>query len=586
MVLTGCFCTSKGETKLDSLIKVIKNAKDPELYQAEGEVIVYLYTLATEVWRKETDKILQLTESMGLNRLRASVLTHTYRFFDFERQLRNLREAEQISKKEERFIDLAAAYKFKGIIFRDNAQADSALLYVLAAKDLLEQYAPASDFHDVLHLIADMHYYAGEYSHATEIYKQILEELPKEEFAWWRHITINNNLGLLNLAQNKYPEAEFYFLLADSILQAERVTLGDSIGMIYTSRKLSELYIVTGHFRKAEEYCRRGLLLAAKLNETAELSGLYINQARIHMSQGSPQEAYPFLVQAAEIERGKNNLSLLRDLYEGFTEYYRVMGDYRLSNAYLHKLIAVNKTRDSSFSRTRILHIYAGHQYKNARQEELNIRYTNNLLYAVLVTISVAVLVFVYLYIRMKRLHKSLVQKNLEFINMGTTKPLGLVEGSNHPAAEPMTDEEEAEIETGPEQKQGRSMPEIEAALQERILTTLERLMHQDKIHLDKKTNARILIELLNTNKTYLYRIVESNYGLGVYDFINGYRIKHAITLIASGKVSHLGVDGLADECGFNNRVTFNKVFKKHTGVSPSVFISNVKIPKEGSGSL
>ena len=59
--------------------------------------------------------------------------------------------------------------------------------------------------------------------------------------------------------------------------------------------------------------------------------------------------------------------------------------------------------------------------------------------------------------------------------------------------------------------------------------------------------------------------------------YINDLRIKEAVRLITNQEHLLYTVDGLAEKSGFGNRVSFTSAFKKHTGVSPSVFIKNTK---------
>lgn len=539
---------------------------------ALAELIGYLYNLQSDSGRALSEYLLAEAKKSNLALLEIAVLVHSYRFYDFNIQISNLRAAAALARSEELFADLAAAYQFMAVVFRDNAQADSALLYALAAKDLLEEYNPDDDLHHVLQIVADMHFYAGEYDQAADIYKRILNELPKG-VKHWRYITLNNNLGLINFAQNRYEQAERYFLLADSILLTGHIRLGDSIGMIYTSRKLMELYIAAGNPVKAQQYCSRGFALTENIREFEELSGLYIGQARIFLLAGKPKDAFPLLQKGEAMEIGKNNISLLQALYEGFADYYRSQGDYPSGSKYLQKLMEINKTRDSLFNRTRILHIYAQHQYKNARQDVVRLERESNLMVLILIVISAGILVFLILYIRINKAHKLLVRKNLEFIHLNTAAPLGVSPGDaeKYPAAE--------DFDPGSNEETSLEKPvklsKIEPEVLNRIKTGLETLMVENRIFLDKELNSHSLADKLNTNRTYLYKMVETTFGMSVGDLINGYRIKHAVVLMSSGESAHLGIDGIAEQSGFNNRVTFAAVFKKHTGVSPSVFMKS-----------
>jgi AraC-like DNA-binding protein len=57
--------------------------------------------------------------------------------------------------------------------------------------------------------------------------------------------------------------------------------------------------------------------------------------------------------------------------------------------------------------------------------------------------------------------------------------------------------------------------------------------------------------------------------GMSIWDYISIKRIEEALTLI---KTTDKNMLEIALECGFNNTVNFNKLFKKYTNVTPNFF--------------
>jgi AraC-like DNA-binding protein len=54
------------------------------------------------------------------------------------------------------------------------------------------------------------------------------------------------------------------------------------------------------------------------------------------------------------------------------------------------------------------------------------------------------------------------------------------------------------------------------------------------------------------------------------YDYVNERRIEEVKRKINDPKYSHLKLVEVAYECGFNSKATFNRVFKKIEGHSPT----------------
>jgi AraC-like DNA-binding protein len=56
-------------------------------------------------------------------------------------------------------------------------------------------------------------------------------------------------------------------------------------------------------------------------------------------------------------------------------------------------------------------------------------------------------------------------------------------------------------------------------------------------------------------------------------DFINNYRIEAVKQKLQLGEQKTQTLLGIAYDCGFNSKATFNRAFKKVTGVSPKEWL-------------
>jgi len=68
-------------------------------------------------------------------------------------------------------------------------------------------------------------------------------------------------------------------------------------------------------------------------------------------------------------------------------------------------------------------------------------------------------------------------------------------------------------------------------------------------------------------------RLINRGLNMSFIDFINSYRVERFKELADSNKVDHLSLLGIAYESGFNSKSTFNRVFKKMEGKSPSAYL-------------
>jgi AraC-like DNA-binding protein len=56
-------------------------------------------------------------------------------------------------------------------------------------------------------------------------------------------------------------------------------------------------------------------------------------------------------------------------------------------------------------------------------------------------------------------------------------------------------------------------------------------------------------------------------------DFVNKKRVHAVIEKLEAGKHTIHTLLGIAFECGFNSKSTFNRAFKRHTMLSPKEYI-------------
>lgn len=87
--------------------------------------------------------------------------------------------------------------------------------------------------------------------------------------------------------------------------------------------------------------------------------------------------------------------------------------------------------------------------------------------------------------------------------------------------------------------------------------------------YLEPRISIRQLAERMGSNETYISRALNQGLGVSFNTFINGLRIEHAKQLISKSDKSLLEI---AFASGFNSKATFNRVFRTHSGATPSAF--------------
>ncbi len=101
---------------------------------------------------------------------------------------------------------------------------------------------------------------------------------------------------------------------------------------------------------------------------------------------------------------------------------------------------------------------------------------------------------------------------------------------------------------------------------------TLSNHMETESPYLNEDLNLKVLSSECGLQQTHLSQVINQHFKMNFYDFVNRYRVEEAKKRLCSSDFGHLSVLGIAYDCGFKSKSSFNRYFKKYTGVSPSEF--------------
>jgi AraC-like DNA-binding protein len=97
-------------------------------------------------------------------------------------------------------------------------------------------------------------------------------------------------------------------------------------------------------------------------------------------------------------------------------------------------------------------------------------------------------------------------------------------------------------------------------------------LMMKEHPYRDPDLTLPNLAERLDTTPHKLSEVLNTEIGQTFYDFINRYRVDDVRRRLAESKSKDLNVLTVAMDAGFASKSTFNQVFKKQTGQTPSTY--------------
>ena len=131
-------------------------------------------------------------------------------------------------------------------------------------------------------------------------------------------------------------------------------------------------------------------------------------------------------------------------------------------------------------------------------------------------------------------------------------------------------DQQDVEFERDTSQK--KESKDLE--LKDEIIEAIQNRMNQEKDFLNPDLNLKVFAGNCRLPKRTVSQHINQRLNQSFHEYVNQYRVEEFKNRIAEYGDQGLTLEGLAYECGFNSKATFNRIFKKYTGFTPSEFVS------------
>ena len=128
--------------------------------------------------------------------------------------------------------------------------------------------------------------------------------------------------------------------------------------------------------------------------------------------------------------------------------------------------------------------------------------------------------------------------------------------------------------------KEGDSIPtSLETSVSKpdpELINRLLNYMQEKKPYLDAELTLSSLAKDLSISRSQLSALINEGMGDNFYDFINKYRVEEVKRLMVDPQVKNYNLLGIALEAGFKSKSTFNLIFKRFTGLTPTEYRKNL----------
>lgn len=145
--------------------------------------------------------------------------------------------------------------------------------------------------------------------------------------------------------------------------------------------------------------------------------------------------------------------------------------------------------------------------------------------------------------------------------SLSDVEPLGLVQPK-----EPSSNNGSLRYQTSP----------IDAGKRQHYLRLLLNHMETARPYLDSDLSRDDIARTFSISAHNVSQIINEELEVNFYEFINRYRVEEVKRKLGAGEQAQKTLLAIAFEAGFTSKSSFNRVFKQHTGMTPTQYISQL----------
>ena len=105
----------------------------------------------------------------------------------------------------------------------------------------------------------------------------------------------------------------------------------------------------------------------------------------------------------------------------------------------------------------------------------------------------------------------------------------------------------------------------------------IKSILENEKMYLDETLSIKKLSESIEISEKKLSVFLNNHIKTRFTDYVNFYRVEAVKEKLRSEEYDNLTLLAISEECGFNSKASFYRIFKKHTGISPAQYKKNIK---------
>jgi AraC-like DNA-binding protein len=374
-----------------------------------------------------------------------------------------------------------------------------------------------------------------------------------------RAIAYNLNLkGMDYISRKKYKEAVSLLIEAGTLKKEAK----DWQGACFVYSNLTEVYTHIGNSAKATLALKEAEEMCVKAGDKLSLAAFLQSKGKYHALLKDYPKALEAFEQSLSIakeiavqEIAEQNLLSISEIYQAKGDAGEALRYYKIYTSARDSVLQASRTYTMAETLAKYETDKKDTQIKaliNSKLKSERGRYfvVGNVI-AVILLLFVAIVFFFRL--------KGNYTERLQFL-------LTIREQVNH-------QREKALDLFIPIQPDRASKPMLTSELQSGLWLHLQDLMENEKLFLHNDLSMAELARRLNTNTTYLSKVINDITHQNFSNYLNQYRIEEACRLLSEPQSRNFTIEAIAQSVGFKSKSAFNTAFRKIKSATPSEFL-------------
>lgn len=372
-----------------------------------------------------------------------------------------------------------------------------------------------------------------------------------------------NGLGNSYTEKKDYEKALAYLYkmkdLAESINNVQGVNAAlDNIGYSYFQQEKWNNVI-----KVANES-----LAYSKKNGLPKRPVSLLNLGMSYVKKEEPKKAIPLLKEVLVVATNRKDLELKKETHLHLAKAYKLLGDFKNSQKEQESYSEIMKVLLKEQSNAALLDLKhdSDTEKQNIESKLYSLTSIDNKKSKLLIGGGVSIVFLgglLFFYIRKK--------KTIEADRELFKKTNSLLQNENKALKAKMIELAAVKKEQNPKTVQYKNSSLTEKDKNYYMKMILD-YMENKKPYLDFEINQSELASQLSMSKHHLSEILNLCFDQNFYQFINLYRVNEAQKIMKDPNYKDYKVLAIAYEAGFKSKTSFNRVFKNHTGFTPSEF--------------